>query len=121
MSYSPHSSYTPRNRHHGHSPGRARGRLHSRNGHEHGSTDPHGVTTWAVIRESISMGHLEVKIMAEVQGSREEALAELLRQAKRFRGRKQSISLYRDGDRYLLPDPRYPSIFKLWERVHLDV
>ena len=87
-------------------------------------TDPHGVTTWAVIIET-SPANLggQAKVLAEVQGSREDALAELLRQTKPYRRRNRP--LYRDGDRYLVSgspgDIGSPAfVFKLWERVHLD-
>jgi hypothetical protein len=64
----------------------------------------------------------QARVLAELQGSREDALAEPIRQTKPYRRRNRS--LYRDGDRYLVGSPAEREMqvhgFKLWERVHLD-
>jgi hypothetical protein len=81
------------------------------------STDHHGVTTWAVIVETDSTGGWDFRVLAEVQGSREQALAELLRQAKRYRRRNKPFYLYRHGDRYVVAGHSTPFVFRLWERI----
>jgi hypothetical protein len=87
-----------------------------------GGMDRYPLTDWAVIVEVPGYaGARETRVLAEVQGSREDALAELLRQAERYQRRRKQ-TLYRDGDTYMISSERAVPlvVFRVWERVHVD-